>query len=105
MVVVLPQHMITGSLQVMSGHTLCSDRVFRHSSANESMVLHKGSGQAALLRGGEPFSLLQTLPVSVLSILSLYLDVSLALVIVFICLFYICISEQLTGSARGIPLQ
>lgn len=38
----------------MSGHTLCSDRVFRHSSVNELTALHKDSGQPALLWGGEP---------------------------------------------------
>lgn len=45
MFVVLHQQMITEGPQVMSGHTWCSGRVFRHSSANELMVLQKSWGQ------------------------------------------------------------
>lgn len=37
----------------MNGHTWCSGRVFRHSSANELMVLQKGWGQPGPLWAGE----------------------------------------------------
>lgn len=53
MFVVLHQQMITGGPQVMSGHTWCSGRDFRHSSANELMVLQKGWGQPGSPWAGE----------------------------------------------------
>lgn len=74
MVVVLCQHMITGSTQVMSGHTLCTDRVSRQSSVNELTALQKGLGQPALLRGGEHWHV-PHLAFSVVCVPHLYLGI------------------------------
>lgn len=106
--VVLRQQMITGGPQVMSGHTWCSGRVFRHSSANELMVLQKrlGAARPPLGRGTfacSHFSLLQTLSVSVVGISGLYLDISFSLFIVSVYKFKICVSEELIIGAS--PLQ